>query len=102
LQSTKSSLIFQNFFFSSLITNKCNSCGVSNCEYKFEKAIELRIDLYKQMKNAPVTVNECLKYYTSGMASSCQNCKQNNAIQSRLFFNTGRVLIFNLIKNNNN
>ena len=101
IQSMKSSLIFQDFYFSVIFRNICNSCRQSNCEWKFEKIIELKIDNYKQMKNGQVTLSECLQYYMSGINSSCPFCRQNNYFQSRIFYKTGKVLIFNLIRNNN-
>ena len=95
-------MISQNYFFSLILNTKCNSCGSSKFEWANKKVVDINIDKYKKLKNGPISLNDCLKYYISGRNTDCKNCGQmNTAIQSRLFFKTGRVLIINLSKDSN-
>ena len=100
IDSKKISLISENYFFTIIINNKCNACGTSKYDWAFKRIIDLEVDKYKEWKKSPISLSECLQYYTYGKNINCQNCGNYNNKQTRLIYNTGKVLIINLIKNN--
>ena len=94
----KRSMIIENYFFTIILNSKCTNCGTSKYDWALKRIVDLDIDKYKEWKRGPVTLNECLQYYILGKSINCQNCGNINSTQSRLFFNTGKVLIINLIR----
>ena len=100
-ESQQFSLIAKDYFFTIIEDKKCNSCGTAKYEWNLKRLIDLNIDEYKYRKNGgPLSLNECLQFYISGRNVPCNNCRQNNSVESRFLYNTGRVLIINLITRN--
>ena len=44
IQSNKTSIINQNYFFTIIFNNKCNNCGTSKYEWAFKYIIDLELD----------------------------------------------------------
>ena len=99
-RSTRFSPIFQNFYFPVVLNQNCRSCGLSRIEWTFEKSINIDLDNYKSRKQGTITLNECLQYYISSENVLCRNCRQFSCFQTRMLFNTGKVLIINIQKRN--
>ena len=100
LQNTQRSIINQNYYFTIILNNKCNNCGSSNYEWAFKYILDLDLDKYKEWKRAPINLTECLQYYNFGKILNCENCGDINSTQSKILFNTGRVLIINVMRRN--
>jgi hypothetical protein len=100
LRNTPTSLISQNYFFYVILIYRCNYCRNVRYEWMKEKTIDFDINIYKGMARRPINVSECFQYYSAGKYTNCRNCGQmNQAVQSRQFYSTGKVLIVKLIKN---
>ena len=80
-QSNKVSLISENYFFSEIMNNNCQKCDSSQYQWKFNKTVKIDMNKYIEEKSEPTCVTDLLKYYTSQLKSTCQNCGSETETQ---------------------
>ena len=106
-KNTQKSIIADYIFFSEIILIQCDKCFDFSCNSSLNQMLELDVEKFQNMKKAKypesndlITLNRCLQYeFFKETKTSCSICKENNAIQNKLFLTNSKVLIIYLKRN---